>query len=89
MAKVLAPTAAIEHFWGSAQADLLAVQKTCTQYNGMHICIAYSYTYFAVHYAGTSSTLLSLPNSAVDFADYNDDGCTDILTATPTPLIRM
>jgi len=76
------------HFWGAAQADLLGTERTCAQYN-KGICIAYQYIYYALHFTGsTFSTAglfpapLSSPNPAVDFADYNDDGCTDILTAT-------
>jgi RHS repeat-associated protein len=77
------------HFWGAAQADLLGTEKTCAQYNAKHICIAYQYIYYALHFTGSTFSVaglfpapLSSPNPAVDFADYNDDGCTDILTAT-------
>lgn len=77
------------HFWGSAQADLLGTERTCAQYNAKGICIAYQYIYYTLHFTGsTFSTAglfpapLSSPNPAVDFADYNDDGCTDVLTAT-------
>lgn len=77
------------HFWGAAQADLLGTERTCAQYNAKGICIAYQYIYYALHFTGsTFSTAglfpapLSSPNPAVDFADYNNDGCTDILTAT-------
>jgi YD repeat-containing protein len=77
------------HFWGAAQADLLGTEKTCAQYNAKGICIAYQYIYYALHFTGSTFSIaglfpapLSSPNPAVDFADYNDDGCTDILTAT-------
>ena len=77
------------HFWGSAQADLLGTSQTCAQYNSKGICIAYQYIYYALHFTGSTFLTaglfpapLSSPNPAVDFADYNDDGCTDILTAT-------
>jgi RHS repeat-associated protein len=77
------------HFWGGSQADLIGVEKTCAQYNAKHICIAYQYIYNALHFTGstfsTSGLLpapVSSPISIVDFADYNDDGCTDVLTAT-------
>jgi hypothetical protein len=77
------------HFWGGAQADLLGTQQTCSQYNAKGICIAYQYIYYTLHFTGsTFSTAglfpapLSSPNPAVYFADYNDDGCTDVLTAT-------
>jgi YD repeat-containing protein len=70
------------HFWGGAQADLFGSERTCAQYNAKGICIAYQYIYYALHFTGSTFIAAGLPNSAVDFADYNDDGCTDILTAT-------
>ncbi len=70
------------HFWGGAQADLFSAQRTCAQYNAKGICIAYQYIYYELHFTGSTFIAWALPNTAVDFADYNDDGCTDILTAT-------
>jgi RHS repeat-associated protein len=77
------------HFWGSAQADLIGTSRTCAQYNAKGICIAYQYIYYALHFTGTTFLTaglfpapLSSPDPPFDFADYNDDGCTDILTQT-------
>ena len=70
------------HFWGSAQADLLGTQRTCAQYDAKGICIAYQYLYDTLHFTGSTFSVAGLPNTAFDFADYNDDGCTDVLTAT-------
>jgi hypothetical protein len=77
------------HFWGNSQADLLGIEKTCKTYNAKHICIAWQYIYNALHFTGSTFATAGLlpapvssPISIVDFADYNDDGCTDVLTAT-------
>jgi RHS repeat-associated protein len=70
------------HFWGGAQADLLGTERTCAQYDAKGICIAYQYLYNALHFTGSTFSTAGLPSSIVDFADYNDDGCTDLLTAT-------
>ncbi len=70
------------HFWGGAQADLFGTQRTCAQFSVKNICVAYQYTYYALHFTGSTFFVAGLPSSAVNFADYNDDGCTDILTTT-------
>ncbi len=70
------------HFWGGAQADLLGTQRTCARYSSKGICIAYQYIYYELHFTGSSFYAGGVNASAIDFADYNDDGCTDILTAT-------
>ena len=78
------------HFWGSAQADLLGEYKICTQYkSGTDDCQAWEYSNYAMHFTGSTfaleplySNVTSSPPPVVDFADYNDDGCTDVLTTT-------
>ncbi len=70
------------HFWGGAQADLFGTQRTCAQFSVKNICVAYQYIYYALHFTGSTFFVAGLPSAAVDFADYNDDGCTDILTTT-------
>ena len=70
------------HFWGGAQADLLGTERTCAQYSTKNICVAYQYIYYTLHFTGSTFITGALPNTAIDFADYNDDGCTDVLTAT-------
>ena len=78
------------HFWGSAQEDLIGVQKVCTAYlkGNPNDCITWAYYYNAVHYTGSTFDWAPIYNTTsgaspvIDFADYNDDGCTDVLTST-------
>jgi RHS repeat-associated protein len=75
------------HFWGDSQADLIGTNKLCTQFKpNSSVCLSWLYSYFAAHFTGSTFTLAPLESGTsqtrvVDVADYNDDGCTDILTA--------
>ena len=78
------------HFWGGAQQDVIGTYRFCTQYikPNSTACSVYAYTTYALHFTGSTFDLEALsettvdPLQIVDYADYNDDGCTDILTTT-------
>jgi RHS repeat-associated protein len=79
------------HFWGGAQEDVIGTYRYCTAYlkGNPNDCITWAYTTYALHYTGSTFEVEALADSGtpaplqiVDYADYNDDGCTDILTTT-------
>jgi RHS repeat-associated protein len=80
------------HFWGGAQQDIIGTYEFCTAYlkGNPNDCVTWEYTTYALHYSGGSAFEVEAladsptpsPVQIVDYADYNDDGCTDILTTT-------
>jgi RHS repeat-associated protein len=77
-------------FFGSGQDDLVGVIATCGQLNHLNQCIQNIYNVYALHFTGTTftqSVIYTLTTVSpdipagipVDYADYNDDGCTDVL----------
>ena len=54
-------------FYGAGQQDLLAV----TRYPRVSLSV--------LHFNGATFVPVTINDSAVDMADYNDDGCTDVL----------
>jgi RHS repeat-associated protein len=78
------------HFWGGAQEDVVGTYKFCSVYvkPNSPACATYAYTTYVLHFTGSTfavealSTTTDNPLQIVDYADYNDDGCTDILTTT-------
>jgi hypothetical protein len=78
-------------FWGSNQDDIVEVYDSCTAYT-KNICTQYENFHVELDFTGSTFNVVDAYNNtsarpqisagAFDFADYNDDGCTDVLTST-------
>jgi len=79
------------HFWGSNKDNIIEAYQSCLAYHGS-VCISYQNYHVEMDFTGSTFTDISgysntstspgVSLGAVDIADYNDDGCTDILTST-------